>query len=207
MSAQTGPRKGNKGTKTRHDFLQAGRRVFVRDGYVNAEISEISKEAGKSSGGFYIYFENKPALLKALLAEFHANLDARFEEHDDRWYALSTQADWHLVIENIWESFKTDGPTLQALAQAAQVDDHFAEEYENFRQRVRTDFTNFLKARQKLGFCRTISIPYVAAALETMILHCMNEWLSEGGKCRNRREEKKALGALKAVFGAMMSVD
>ena len=36
-----------KGVKTRQIFMDAARRVFVRDGYLNAEISEIAKAAGK----------------------------------------------------------------------------------------------------------------------------------------------------------------
>jgi hypothetical protein len=97
------------------------------------------------------------------------------------------------------------GATFHALAQASQVDEHFAKTYAFIRDRTRLDFTNFLKARQRLGFCKSLNIPYAAAALETMILYSMNEWLAAGGKCHDRREEKKALTTLTAIFDTVMS--
>jgi hypothetical protein len=33
----------------------------------------------------------------------------------------------------------------------------------------------------------------------------MNEWLAAGGKCQDRREEKKALSTLTVIFDTVMS--
>jgi AcrR family transcriptional regulator len=195
-----------KGEKTRHVFMEAGRRVFVRDGYLNAEISEIAKEAGKSNGTFYIYFENKSALLDALIDEFEEDVLARFQEHDEQWYAASQAGDWEMIVSNMWKSFTRHAPTFHALSQACLVDQHFADAYGTIRERTRSDFVNFLKARQKLGFCKAVNVQYAAMALETMILYCLNEWLAEGGRCHDRREEKKALAALTGIFTAAMSM-
>jgi AcrR family transcriptional regulator len=195
-----------KGEKTRQVFMQAARRVFVRDGYLNAEISEIAREAGKSNGTFYIYFENKSALLDALIDEFEEDVLARFKEHDEQWYAASQAGDWEMIVSNMWNSFTRHAATFHALSQACLVDEHFAEAYSKIRERTRADFVNFLKARQKLGFCKGLNIQYVAMALETMILYCLNEWLAEGGRAHDRREEKKALAALSGIFTAVMSL-
>jgi AcrR family transcriptional regulator len=194
-----------KGVKTRQIFMDAARLVFVRDGYLNAEISEIAKAAGKSNGTFYIYFENKSALLDALIEEFHAHIDARFQEHDEQWYAAAKAEVWDMIIKNMWDTFKLNAATFHALSQASQVDEHFAAAYVFIRERTRLDFANFLKARQKLGFCKSLNIHYAAEALETMSLYCMNEWLAAGGKCHDRREEKKALSTLTAIFDTVMS--
>jgi AcrR family transcriptional regulator len=194
-----------KGVKTRQIFMDAARQVFVRDGYLNAEISEIAKAAGKSNGTFYIYFENKSALLDAMIEEFHAHIDARFQEHDDQWYAASKAEVWDMIIKNMWDSFKLNAAMFHALSQASQVDQHFAQAYAFIRARTRLDFSNFLKARQKLGFCKSLNIQYAAEALETMIVYCMNEWLAAGGKCQDRREEKKALSTLTVIFDTVMS--
>ena len=195
-----------KGVKTRQIFMDAGRRVFARDGYLNAEISEIAREAGKSNGTFYIYFENKSALLDAMIEEFEEYILARFREHDDQWYAASQAGDWEMIVSNMWKSFTLHAPTFHALSQACLVDEHFAQAYATIRERTRRDFTNFLKARQKLGFCKGINIQYAAMALETMILYSLTEWLADGGKCHDRREEKKALAALSGIFNAVMSM-
>jgi hypothetical protein len=106
----------------------------------------------------------------------------------------------------MWNSFTRHAATFHALSQACLVDEHFAEAYSKIRERTRADFVNFLKARQKLGFCKGLNIQYVAMALETMILYCLNEWLAEGGRAHDRREEKKALAALSGIFTAVMSL-
>jgi AcrR family transcriptional regulator len=196
-----------KGERTRQIFIEAGSRVFVRDGYLNAEISEIAKEAGKSNGTFYIYFENKTALLDAMIEAFEEDILERFQEHDEPWYGASKAGDWEMIVTNMWKSFTRHAATFHALSQACLVDQHFGDAYSRIRERTRSDFVNFLKARQKLGFCKTINIQYVAMALETMILYCLNEWLAEGGRCHDRREEKKALAALTSIFTAAMSMD
>jgi AcrR family transcriptional regulator len=194
-----------KGDRTRQVFMDAGRRVFVRDGYLNAEISEIAKEAGKSNGTFYIYFENKSALLDAMVAEFYTVIGKRFPEHDDQWYTASAAEDWALVLQNMWDSFKAHAPMFHALSQASLVDEHFAKAFTEVRNRTRTDFINLLKTRQKQGLCRTLNSEYTATALETMILYSMNEWLAEGGRTLDRRSEKKALSALTGIFSVVMS--
>jgi AcrR family transcriptional regulator len=196
-----------KGERTRQIFIEAGSRVFVRDGYLNAEISEIAKEAGKSNGTFYIYFENKTALLDAMIEAFEEDVLERFQEHDDSWYGASEAGDWEMIVTNMWKTFTRHAATFQALSQACLVDQHFGDAYSRIRERTRSDFVNFLKARQKLGFCKTVNIQYVAMALETMIVYCLNEWLAEGGRCHDRREEKKALAALTGIFTAAMSMD
>ncbi len=185
--------------------MDAGRRVFVRDGYLNAEISEIAKEAGKSNGTFYIYFENKSALLDAMVAEFYTVIGTRFPEHDDQWYSASAAEDWAQILKDMWESYKAHTPMFHALSQASLVDEHFAKAFVEIRNRTRTDFMNLLKSRQKQGLCRALNVAYTATALETMILYSMNEWLAEGGRTMDRRSETKALSALTGIFSLVMS--
>jgi AcrR family transcriptional regulator len=102
-----------KGVKTRQIFMDAGRRVFARDGYLNAEISEIAREAGKSNGTFYIYFENKSALLDALIKDFDDYIDERLAEASELWYGASQAGNWQQIVYNMWESFKLHAATLR----------------------------------------------------------------------------------------------
>src|SRR5262245_55444187 len=60
-----------KGRETDEAFRAAARKVFARDGYLNARISDIAAEAGKSVASFYNYYDTKAALLIALAEDFH----------------------------------------------------------------------------------------------------------------------------------------
>ena len=196
-----------KGVKTRQIFMDAGRRVFARDGYLNAEISEIAREAGKSNGTFYIYFENKSALLDALVKDFDYYIDKRLAEASDLWYGASQAGDWQQIVYNLWETFKLHAATLHALAQAALVDEHFALSFRKKRARTRADFEVFLKGQRQKGYCKGLNLPLVAAALETMVSCCMEEWLIPGDTALDRRDEKRALQTLTAMFAAVMTIE
>ena len=55
-----------KGQRTRQTILDAASKVFTRDGYVDARMSDVAEQAGLSLGGLYRYFENKEDLHEEL---------------------------------------------------------------------------------------------------------------------------------------------
>ncbi len=55
-------------------IIAAARKVFQKQGFEKAKISEIAKLVGVAEGTVYLYFENKKALLFAVAAEFYERL-------------------------------------------------------------------------------------------------------------------------------------
>lgn len=47
-------------------ILQAARKVFLQQGYINARMTDIAEEAGVAAGTLYRYFESKEMLAQAL---------------------------------------------------------------------------------------------------------------------------------------------
>lgn len=58
-----------RGERTRRRLLAAGEEVFGRRGYQFASIAEITQGAGVAQGTFYLYFDNKRELLRAVIEE------------------------------------------------------------------------------------------------------------------------------------------
>ncbi|SFB56328.1 transcriptional regulator, TetR family [Amycolatopsis marina] len=56
-----------RGRNTRAKLLEAARRVFERDGFLDVKITDITSEAGVAAGSFYTYFESKEETFRALL--------------------------------------------------------------------------------------------------------------------------------------------
>jgi len=93
-----------KGRATDEAFKEAARVVFARDGYLNAKITDIAAEAGRSAASFYNYYDTKADLLIALAEEFHAYAKRRGEligifqaamvegRFRDRWLELRGEA-------------------------------------------------------------------------------------------------------------------
>jgi AcrR family transcriptional regulator len=83
MSASTGPARSRvparsertretahpspRAVRTRAQLVEASRRVFERDGFLNARIADIAEEAGVAIGSFYTYFKSKREIFIALM--------------------------------------------------------------------------------------------------------------------------------------------
>ncbi|MEZ2132172.1 MULTISPECIES: TetR/AcrR family transcriptional regulator [unclassified Sinorhizobium] len=54
---------------TRERLLDAGRRIFLQEGYVRASVDKVAEDAGYSKGAIYSNFASKEALFIALLKQ------------------------------------------------------------------------------------------------------------------------------------------
>jgi AcrR family transcriptional regulator len=177
----------------------------LRDGYLNAEISEIAREAGKSNGTFYIYFTNKSDLLDAMYEEFVADSMTKFSLHDEPWYGRMRPEDWHGILRNMWETCKRHAATFYALSQAALVEPHFAEVSREIRDRTLMDFERIIKGRQSAGRAQGLDPHYAAVSLELMVLHALNEWLATpDGGFTSAGDEERAFATLRGIFDAVL---
>lgn len=55
--------------ETRRRILAAARPVFLREGFISANLNEVAREAGVGKGTLYRHFENKGELYLAVLSE------------------------------------------------------------------------------------------------------------------------------------------
>jgi AcrR family transcriptional regulator len=82
-----GDRHSARGKQTRSRLLAAGKRVFERDGFLRARITDIAAEAGVSHGSFYHYFETKEAIFREIAEGIEVQLlsmnDTTHEPKDD----------------------------------------------------------------------------------------------------------------------------
>lgn len=72
-----------RGVRTRARIVDAARRVFERDGYLEARVADIAAAAGVAHGSFYTYFDSKEDVFREMVAgvmdDFHAALEQRDE--------------------------------------------------------------------------------------------------------------------------------
>jgi AcrR family transcriptional regulator len=74
MGEKTGGPPSDKGRRTRARFVEAGKVVFARDGFLKARIGDIAVEAGVSYGAFYHYFDSKEAIFREIAEEMEVTL-------------------------------------------------------------------------------------------------------------------------------------
>lgn len=63
------PRKQERGVVTRHELVEAARRIFARDGFELARLEDIAAAAGKTRGAFYAHFKDKEDVFFAIFEE------------------------------------------------------------------------------------------------------------------------------------------
>jgi len=68
-AVRTGRARRADAERNRAALVGAARRVFERDGYVRARITDIADEAGVAHGSFYSHFAGKPEIFAAVMAE------------------------------------------------------------------------------------------------------------------------------------------
>jgi AcrR family transcriptional regulator len=66
--------RSDKGRRTRARFIEAGKVVFARDGFLKARIADIATEASASYGVFYHYFDSKETLFREIAEEMEVTL-------------------------------------------------------------------------------------------------------------------------------------
>lgn len=96
----------------RHKLLEAATEAFEEDGYVDVTIDQIVQLAGTSRGTFYLYFQSKSEVLRAILEGLRtevidAGLFASFAEMQEpsvddlqRWF--EKYVDFYLHHEPLW---------------------------------------------------------------------------------------------------------
>jgi AcrR family transcriptional regulator len=111
--------------RNRRALLAAARRVFERDGFVAARITDIADEAGLAHGSFYSHFQGKEEALAAVLGEVGEEM-----LHPGPPLAGSLTADpvaaIHAANVAYLESYRRNARLMALLEQVATVDERFA---------------------------------------------------------------------------------
>ena len=102
--------------QTEQKLIRSGRAEFLEKGYAKANLRDICKAVGVTTGAFYFSFENKEALLAAILEPVIADYQricsvfAKREEDDpgtkDLRARSTCRCNQHLpaIFPNLWEA-------------------------------------------------------------------------------------------------------
>ncbi len=124
----------------RQQILNAAAECFRRYGFHGASIAKISKEAGMSAGHIYHFFENKEAIIAAIVeqrVEQSIDLVTSFESETDVFGAMVERVD--LGFEDCTDPAYT-GLWLEVLAESAR-NPQIAEIVQNADRKMRQRIT------------------------------------------------------------------
>jgi len=171
--------KTPKGRATRRAFQDAARRVFARDGYINARLADIADEAGKSMASFYNYYDSKEALLADIATDFDEELQAKVAEPFRR--GLPADEALREAIGAFWRQYQQRMPEMVGVYHASLVDPAFAERWRHTRTNGIRTIAGGIIAAQREGMAPGLDPWLAASALSSMLEHFCLVWLAQGG--------------------------
>ena len=133
-----------KGRRTWQQLLQAARRVFARDGFVNARMADIAEEAGLSMGALYRYFENKESVFEHLVADIHEELFTSSRATSHR-FAADPFAALREANLGYLKHYYDNRDVMRTLVEAAAVDARFRDIWWEMRTRHSARFTQAVR--------------------------------------------------------------
>jgi len=188
-----------KGRETDEAFRAAARTVFARDGYLNAKISDIAAEAGKSVASFYNYYETKADLLIGLATEF----DAEATQMAMLPYrsGLTRQEALREAVAGFWRTYARRRGELIGVFQAAMFDKEFLDRWLDIRAQAVTRIARQIRHAQAEGFCPGVDPVLTASALSAMLEHFSYIWLGQGGeRAEVQFDDEKAIDTLATIW-------
>ena len=116
-----------RGVRTRAALIAAARRVFQRNGYLDAQITDITKAARFSTGTFYTYFSNKDEILQAVLEQvqddmLHPGIARLDDDSETSPYTLIEAGNRAYL-----QAYQRNAQLMMLLEQVAIADPHFRE--------------------------------------------------------------------------------
>ena len=188
-----------KGRQTDAAFRAAARRVFARDGYLNARISDIAAEAGKSVASFYNYYPTKAALLIALAEDFHeeatelAVLPYRS--------GLPPPDVLREAVAGFWRTYAKRRGELIGVFQAGMLETEFLDRWLDIRAEAIGRIAGEIRRAQAAGYCPGTDPVLTASALSAMLEHFCYIWLGQGGeRTEVQFDDERAIGTLATIF-------
>jgi TetR/AcrR family transcriptional regulator, transcriptional repressor for nem operon len=87
--------KADQKRQTCERITRAAGRCFRKNGYAGIGVDGLAKEAGVTSGAFYVHFQSKADAFKSAvlvgMTELHANIDRFQQEYGKNWWAEFTK--------------------------------------------------------------------------------------------------------------------
>lgn len=175
-----------KDAATRRRILVAARVVFDRDGFHQARIADVAREAGTAIGTFYRHFPTKAELFATLYAE---TMNADYIERVlqdlliEPFTGPSLPSDPASIVESavrkIILSYRSDHTLFAIIEQLASSDKTYQRLHMSLRDHSVEVLAQFIETVQRHGLARSSLDPVLTArAMLSQISHSCHMWFA-----------------------------
>ena len=158
-------------------LLDAARRVFERDGYVDARVADIAGLAGVAHGTFYTYFDSKREVFRALMAEVRDQIAEAIAVPAGRPSGVIERLD--LANRRFLDVYRGNSRLMLLFEQVATIDPEIGE-YRQCCRRAHVDrIAGAIRRLQRRDLADAdLDSQTAAAALVSMLSNFAYHWLA-----------------------------
>ena len=165
----SGPRS-DKGRRTRARFIEAGKVIFARDGFLKARIVDITTEANTSYGAFYHYFDSKEILFREIAEEMEVTLLSMDDTPHDQTEPVDPYERIREANRSYLSAYRRNAGIMRVIEEVS----HYDNEVRVARQKRQDEFgarqgASIRRLQQDGRADRTVDARYAAMALSSMV--------------------------------------
>ncbi len=168
---------------TRERLLTAGKKVFERDGFLQARVSDIAAEAGLSHGSFYHYFDSKESIFRVIAEAVEVRLISIDDGAHDKQRPNDPIEKVRVANRSYLLAYKKEAKIMRVIEEVSRYDDEV--------RKVRVARDDDLAARLESAIAsfqaqgradKRIDGRYAAMALGGMVARFAEQMFVGGGK-------------------------
>jgi|1185.fasta_scaffold19182_3 AcrR family transcriptional regulator len=173
-----GPQTG-RGHARKAELLDAARRVFERQGYLDARVADIAEEAGVSQGTFYTYFDSKEAIFRAVATELRDRMIGALKPEGPRPATVHEQIDQ--AMRRFVAAYRAEARLIVVVAQLGQSTPEIADLRLAVREAFVARTARGIRGQQAQGLVDPGLDPWLASeVLGSMVDSTCWVWLNLG---------------------------
>jgi len=207
MTATTGSRAQpitERGRRTRDNLLAAGRTVFEQRGYTGTRMSDIATAAGVSHGTVYTWFDDKEALLRALVDDIVTEVFAALAIGDE---VPGPEQRMLEANRRYLAAYRRHGRMLEVVEEAAATDTRYRDALAGVRRDHVARVTHDIERLQKAGVAERDVDPAVAAgALCAMVEGFGRHWYGRGEQAVSTHDDETAVETLTRLWARGLGI-
>jgi len=192
-----------KGRQTRRTILEAAGRVFSRDGYVDARMSDIATEAGLSTGGLYRYFDNKTEVFAALISDIHEEF-YELSGHTRRILEADPMAALTEANRGYIEYYFKNRQVMRVFIEAASIEVRFRAILRSMRDRHVRRFAAAYRTLFGVEEVAGVSVEVLSEAMTCMVEQCCYVWFAQRADCADPPSVDEVVAATSHAWYASM---
>ena len=170
--------RSRRGAETRARLVDAAKVVFERDGFLEARITDIAKEAGVSHGSYYHYFESKEQLFREVAELQEIRLTAPPDDRSATGHAISLSARIEAANRRYLERYRDESVIMGVIEQVSRYNDQVRSARFARQQSYTRATEDSVRRLQSLGLADPELDPTIAAqALSAMVTRFAEMWL------------------------------